>query len=166
MLVISHTERSYKMRFGLIITVLLTGTWKFMFTPALAIGLGFNFLESFVLSCGGAVFSAFIFYYSADYFMLRAARKRKEKYFEALQRGVILPRKRQMTRMNKMIVIVKKRIGWYAISFWVPLFLSIPIGSIIVAKFYGKRIFTFPLIVIGILLNGLIITSISYFILG
>ncbi|MCB0476810.1 MAG: hypothetical protein KDC84_01525 [Crocinitomicaceae bacterium] len=154
------------MHFGFVITVLLTGTWKFMFTPALSFGLGFNFLETWVLSCGGAVFSAFIFYYSADFFMLRAARKRKEKYHQALAKGITIPRKKQMTRMNKIIVILKKKVGWYAISFWVPLFLSIPIGSIIVAKFYGKRLFTFPLIVIGILLNGLIITTISYFILG
>lgn len=154
------------MNFGLIITVLLTGTWKFMFTPALAIGLGFNFLESLVLSCGGALFSSFIFYYSADYFMLRATKKRAKKYKEALDRGERPQLKKQFTRMNKLIVVVKKNIGWYPICFWVPLFLSIPIGSIIVAKFYGKRLFTFPLIVIGIIMNGVIITTISYFILG
>ena len=74
--------------------------------------------------------------------------------------------RKQFTRMNKLIVRVKRNIGWYPISFWVPLFLSIPVGSIIVAKFYGKRIFTFPLIVIGIVLNGLIITTIRYFAIG
>ena len=154
------------MNFGLIITVFLTGTWKFMFTPALAIGLGFNFLESWMLSCAGALFSAFIFYYSADYFMLRAAKKKVKKYKEASEKGEQPKTRKQFTRMNKLIVRVKRNIGWYPISFWVPLFLSIPVGSIIVAKFYGKRIFTFPLIVIGIVLNGLIITTISYFAIG
>ncbi len=154
------------MNFGLIITVLLTGTWKFMFTPALAFGLGFNFLEAWVLSCGGAIFSSFIFFYTADFFMIRAAKKRAKLYKEALDAGTVPKRKKQFTRMNKLIVMVKKNVGWYPISFWVPLFLSIPIGSIIVAKFYGKRLFTFPLIVIGILMNGFIITTISYFILG
>ena len=40
-------------------------------------------------------------------------------------------------------------------------FLSIPIGSIISAKFFGKDNRTFPLIVLGIGINGLITTGIA-----
>lgn len=153
------------MEFGYIITVFLTGTWKFMFTPALALGLGFNFLESWVLSCAGATFSSFVFFWTAEFFMKRAHNKKIRKMLQAREKGLPYQPKKQITRVNKFIVLLKKKVGWYGISIYVPLFLSIPIGSIIVAKFYGKRRFTYPLIVIGIMLNGFILTAISYFIL-
>ena len=153
------------MQFGLILTVILTGTWKFMFTPALALGFGFNFLEAWVLSCAGATFSSFIFYWGAEFFMKTAHKRKVKKILEAKKSGIPYKKKKQFTRVNKLVVLLKKKVGWYGISLYVPLFLSIPIGSIIVAKFYGKRTFTYPLIVIGIMKNGLITTTISYFIL-
>jgi uncharacterized membrane protein len=136
-----------------------------MFTPALALGLGFNFLESWVLSCAGATFSSFCFYWTAEYFMVKAHKKKVKKYLEAEKKGTPLKSKKQFTRTNKLILWIKNKVGWYGTSFFIPLFLSIPVGSIIVAKFYGKRSFSFPLIIIGIIINGFIITSISYFVI-
>jgi hypothetical protein len=57
-----------------------------------------------------------------------------------------------------------KRLGIVGISFYAPFFLSVPIGSIISAKFFGKDKRTFPLIVLGIGVNGLITTGLAYFI--
>jgi hypothetical protein len=81
---------------------------------------------------------------------------------KSIESGTPIEPKRKFTRMNKLIVRMKKSIGIIGISFWAPLFLSIPGGSIIAAKFYGKNPMTFPLIVVGIFFNGLIITSITY----
>ena len=72
-----------------------------------------------------------------------------------------LKRKKVFTRTNKFIVRMKG-LGIIAICFYAPLFLSMPIGSIISAKFFGKDNRTFPLIVLGIGINGLITTGIAY----
>jgi len=66
--------------------------------------------------------------------------------------------------MNKFIVRIKHSIGIIGVCFYAPLFLSIPGGSIIAAKFYGHDRRAFPLIVLGIGVNGIILTSLAYFI--
>ena len=64
--------------------------------------------------------------------------------------------------MNRFIVKLKSKLGIIGISFWAPFFLSIPIGAIVVAKFYGKEKKTYPLMCLGTLINGLATTSIVY----
>jgi len=154
------------MKIGLLLTVFFTGTWKFMFTPALAIELGFNFMEAWILSCSGALLSSIIFYWGADFFMIKAHQRKLKKTRIAKEKGLPVKQKKQFTRLNKMIVYLKNKIGWYGVSFFTPLFLSIPVGSIIVAKFYGKRSLTYPLLVFGLFANGLITTSIAYVVLA
>ena len=72
--------------------------------------------------------------------------------------------KKKFTRFNKFIVKLKRRFGIYGIAFYAPLFLSVPLGSIVTAKFYGKEKRTFPLILIGICMNGAITTGLAYII--
>ena len=52
--------------------------------------------------------------------------------------------------------------GIVGISFWVPFLLSVPIGSIITAKFYGDDRRTYPLIVVGMFLNGVLTTGLAF----
>ena len=68
--------------------------------------------------------------------------------------------------MNKFIVKLKRSIGIVGISFWAPFFLSIPVGSIVTAKFYGDDKRTYPLIVIGMFINALVTTGFAYLVLG
>ena len=81
---------------------------------------------------------------------------------KAKAEGKILVHKKNFTRTNKLIVKIKKSVGIIGTSFWIPFFLSIPLGSIITAKFYGKQRKTFPLIVLGIFINAFITTTLSY----
>jgi hypothetical protein len=70
--------------------------------------------------------------------------------------------KKKFTRMNKFIVRIKHRLGIVGLSFFAPFFLGIPLGTIIAAKFFGHQKKTFPLILVGILFNGAVTTSIRY----
>lgn len=63
-----------------------------------------------------------------------------------------------------MIIHLKHKLGIYGICFWAPFFLSIPIGSIIAAKFYGKLKKTYPLIVIGMCINAMLMCLMAYII--
>ncbi len=136
---------------------------KFMFAPLGGPGLGLTFLETYLSCIAGAIFSAAIFFFSASYFMDLAAKKYQKKLQASLDSGNPMKPKKKFTRMNKMIVRIKHSIGIIGICFYAPLFLSIPGGSIIAAKFYGHDKRAFPLIVLGIGINGIIITSLAYF---
>ena len=138
------------------------GTFKFMFAPLYGWVNHLSFLESYFFTVLGGYLSAFAFYWPAEYFMARAAKKRKIQREKALLRGEEPISKKRMTRTNKAVVRLKKTIGIWGIALFVPLFLSVPVGSIITAKFYGKDKRTFYIILLGLSMNGLIFTSLFY----
>ena len=133
---------------------------KFLFTPFAGIAASLSFAKTYIVCCSGAILSAAIFYFSAEFLMIRTHKKKKLLIEQAKEKGIELKRKKVFTRTNKFIVRMKG-LGIIAICFYAPLFLSIPIGSIISAKFFGKDNRTFPLIVLGIGINGLITTGIA-----
>lgn len=123
-----------------------------------------TFFETLLSCAAGAVLSSSIFFFSSRYFMDRAAQKYQAKLAKSIADGTPFKQKKKFTRMNKFIVRIKHSIGIIGICFWAPLFLSIPLGSIVSAKFYGHTRMAYPLVVIGIFLNGVIITSLAYFV--
>lgn len=133
-----------------------------MFAPLGGPHLKLTFIETYFTCSAGAIFSAAIFYFSAEYFLKRARNKRHALSEKAKAEGKILIPKKNFTRTNKFIVKIKKSVGIIGTSFWIPFFLSIPLGSIVTAKFYGKQKKTFPLIVLGIFINAFITTTLSY----
>lgn len=136
---------------------------KFMFAPLGGPAADLAFLETYLVCLSGALFSTTIFYFMSEFFMLRSHQKKIAKYYKAIDRGEKPKLKKNFTKVNKAIVKLKIKIGVYGVALFAPLFLSVPVGTIITAKFFGKEKKTFPLIVIGLAMNGLIITSLAYF---
>ena len=151
------------MDFGLYTTFFLLSTIKFLFTPFGGPLAGLSFIETYISCVGGAIFSAAVFYYASEFFMKRAKLKRKRLEEEARVNGTELKKRKTFTKTNKFIVRITRRFGIYGISLFAPLFLSVPIGSIITAKFYGKEKRTFFLVVAGMFMNGFITTGLAYF---
>ena len=60
------------------------------------------------------------------------------------------------------LIQLKQKLGMYGLCFWGPFFLSVPVGSIVVAKFYGKLKKTFPLIVLGMAINAFVTSALAY----
>ena len=137
-------------------------TIKFLFAPFGGVAAHLTFVETYLACVAGAIFSAAIFYYSSEFFLKREHVRRKEQLRLSVETGVPLKFKPKFTRTNKMIVRIKRRLGIIGVSMYAPLFLSVPIGSIITAKFYGKDKRTFPFIVLGMFINGAITTGITY----
>lgn len=150
------------MNWGALAFIFSLSTIKFMVMPFAGPGLKLSFIETYMSSCAGAIASATVFYFMAEYFMKRSHAKRVKAREEAAASGIELKQRKKFTKLNRFIVRIKMRIGLIGICFWAPFFMSIPIGSIVTAKFYGKRHVTFPLMCIGVGINGLVTTSIAY----
>jgi len=133
-----------------------------MFAPIAGRGMGLNFFETYFSIVAGGIAAATVFFFSAEYFMIRAHKKRKTKILKFKEQGLEYNPKKSFTKTNKFVVRIKKTFGQIGISLWAPLFLSVPIGSVVAAKFYGKSKKTFPLIILGMFVNGFITTSLSY----
>ena len=150
------------MSWGLIATVFLLSTIKFMFAPLTGSGLGLPFWETYVASVAGGTFGAAIFYFSSELLLKYSRKKKIAKEEEATRLGLTITCKKKFNKTNRFIIRIKRSLGIYGICFWAPFFLSVPIGSIIVAKFYGKLKKTFPLIVIGMAINALVTCGLAY----
>lgn len=133
-----------------------------MFSAIPGPALGLNYVETVISIFVGAVISAAFFFFSAEYFMQRAQNKRIKLMQEAHKNGETIAQKRVFSRMNKGVVRLKLRFGKIGICFWAPFLLSVPVGSIIVAKFYGKYSFTFLYVILGMLINSLLTSFIVY----
>jgi len=136
---------------------------KFLFAPFGGPAYNLTFLETYLACVSGAVFSATIFYFMSEFLMVKAHKKRIQKFQEAQEKGIELPYKKKFTYMNKLVVRTKMKAGIFGVAMYAPLFLSVPVGTIIAAKFYGKDKRTFPLIVLGMFVNGLITSGLAYF---
>jgi hypothetical protein len=144
------------------ISLATLATIKFMFSAIPGPALGLNYVETVISIFVGAVISAAFFFFSAEYFMQRAQNKRIKLMQEAHKNGETIAQKRVFSRMNKGVVRLKLRFGKIGICFWAPFLLSVPLGSIIVAKFYGKYSFTFLYVILGMLINSLLTSFIVY----
>ena len=150
------------MAWGYLTTVFFLATVKFMFAPAAGRTFDLPFWETFMACLAGGTFGAFVFYFSSELIIKYSHKKKVEKH-EALERqGIAIIEKKKFTKTNRFIIRVKRSLGIYGICFWAPFFLSVPLGSIIVAKFYGKLKKTFPLIILGMGINAMITTLIAY----
>ncbi len=145
------------MNWGLLASVFFLATFKFMFAPFTGCALGLPFWETFIASAIGGIVSASIFFFLSE-LIINISHRRN------LKSGKIKINKKKFTRTNRAIIRVKRSLGIYGICFLGPFFLSVPIGSIVAAKLYGKLTRTYPLIVIGMFLNSFAMSSIAYFI--
>jgi len=149
------------------------GTVKYLFSQWSAYAYISNvdnveltFMNLFIPTYLGALISMAIFYFSSDYLMERAAKKRTLKIEAAMIDGSILKQKKKFTRMNKLMVKAKQKFGIVVLTIIAPLFFSIPLGSIICAKFYGDRKETFPLMVLFTGIYGTLTTFLILYING
>ena len=150
------------MNWGAILVLFGLSTVKFAFAPFGGKIANLTFIETYLGCCSGAILSSAIFYFSANYFIKRNIERKKRIRLDLLDKGLPIPLEKRFTKMNKGVMKMKRSIGVIGITFWAPFFLSIPLGSIITAKFYGHNNTTFLLVILGIFLNGLITTGITY----
>ena len=146
--------------------IFLFGMVKFMFSAFPGPTIGLTFWETFLASFTGGTLSAAIFYFSSDWFMERNQRKKAEARKLALEQGLVYQEKKKFTRFNRLIVQIKWKTGKIGTCFLAPLFLSVPVGSIVAAKFFGKLNETYPLIVLGMAINAAVLTFLAYAVFG
>lgn len=150
------------MQWGVLSSIFILSTFKFMFAAIPGGIAGVPFWQTYVTTVAGGITGAAIFYFGAEFFIKLNHKKLVRKRLEAEKNGIVFQEKKKFTRLNKFVVRIKWKLGLYGICFWAPFFLSVPIGSIISAKFYGKQKITFFLISLGMLMNGSVTTTLSY----
>lgn len=140
----------------------LFSTWKFMFTPMLGPAAGLVFVETFFSCLAGGFVSVTLFYFGSNYFMEQARRRKLRKVEQAMRKGKKVKIAKTFSRTNRTIIKIKLKLGKWMICWLVPLFFSLPLGSIITAKFYKHHKNTYFLILVGVAINCFLITGGTY----
>lgn len=137
-----------------------------MFTPLAGPAAGLTFFETFITCISGGLFAATIFYFGSSYFMKLALRRKIAKIDRLKAKGKTVREPRKFTKSNRWIIRIKHSLGIYGVSWIFPLFLSVPLGTIITAKFYKHQKKTFPLIVMFLIIDCFVITGVAYLFTG
>ena len=133
-------------KMGLYTLAFLVSTVKFLFAASIMSVTPLYPFEIAISTGLGALFSFNVFYWSAGFFMRRA----KEKKIRDMQKETY-QKKPIFTKVNKLMVKTKRsKSGFWLICICAPLFLSVPIGSIIVAKFYRDNKLTYPIAMLSL----------------
>ena len=140
-------------------SVFFLATFKFMFAPIAGVYSGLPFWEVYLLVAFGGWTSFNVFYFLANYFIKKSVERRIK-----LSKTPNYKPKKIFTKVNKTIVKIKRtNLGFWLISIGAPLVFSIPLGSIIVAKFYHHHKETYWISSISIFVFGGIFTYLAYF---
>jgi hypothetical protein len=104
--------------------IVLLASVKLLFSPFTAIASGFGFFESALLCALGGTIGVSVFFWLSDFLAKKFKSKKDKKKF---------------TRTNKFIIRMKHKIGMKGLAFIGPPFLSVPLSSAIMAKFYRHQ---------------------------
>jgi hypothetical protein len=154
------------MNWPAISSIFFVATFKFMFAPFAGPHLHLPFYQTYLAAFIGGSLSSAVFYFASDFFMEWTHRRKVRKQTLLLEQGLPIPKKKVFTKTNRLVIRLKMKFGKYGICFWAPFFFSVPLGSIIVAKFYGKLRESYPLILLGMAINATITTFLAYVVFG
>lgn len=136
-----------------ILVLFLLSSVKFLFAPASTIALGYDLPKTIIITFCGGSFGITIFYFlgaaiSNWWTKHKKAPKKKKKIF---------------TTANRKIVIIKNKYGLIGLSLITPGIISIPVGSILAAKYFRHDKRTFPLLIGSLFIWCITLSSLAYF---
>ncbi|HNW99098.1 MAG TPA: hypothetical protein PKK00_11875 [Bacteroidales bacterium] len=117
---------------------------KFLFAPFLSFQLGYNFLQTIIVTTIGGLAGVLFFYYISE--VLIALFKKiwpgikvyfvKQKIHPVNE---IKKSKKSFSKKNKFIVMTRRKYGLWGIAALTPVLLSIPLGTFLANKYYRNK---------------------------
>lgn len=147
------------MKTAAFISLFFIASVKFLFAPGVGLAK-LNFMETFITQLCGGMFGILVFFYSANFFMEKARKKRIAKYEKLKAENKPLPK--IFTKKNKGIIKFKQKVGYYGILFIAYPFVSLPIEGILCAKFYKHEKSVVPLLLVSNAAWSLLLTYLFF----
>jgi len=136
-----------------VLSIVGTSMVKFFLSPLVSYSLGYGMAETILLTSIGGCLGVVVFYRSSGWVMERARLRKVRRETNGKPRG------RSVTRTNRMIVRVKRSRGLGGLAALTPVLISIPIGSIIAAKYFGDDRRTLPALLVSVLVWAVLLSG-------
>jgi hypothetical protein len=148
-----------------ILTVISVGALKMMVAAGFGAGFGFTFFKTFLFTSIGGCLGVLVFYRLSDWLMERSRLQWLRKRAEALLLGG-RPLKPVFTKRNRRIVRLKHVSGYLGVAALTPLVLTIPLGSILAARFFHHDRRTVPALLLSVVLQALGVSAVLTGVVG
>ncbi|MBS1582341.1 MAG: hypothetical protein JST66_09100 [Bacteroidetes bacterium] len=140
-----------------IITVMAAGVVKFLFSAIVSYKFGNTYLETVLLTAAGGCIGTVVFYKAGgqvmEWFRLRHLRR----VARAKARG--RAPHRVFTRTNRLIVRIKRGYGIKGLAALAPPVLSIPVTSVLAAKYFRHDRRTLPLLLSSVVIWSFVLSA-------
>jgi len=132
--------------FGLI----LFSSVKFLFAPSTVYIAGYSFIETLAITMSGGLSGILVFFYFGELikYLISKIKIRKKT-------------KKTFTKTSRQIVRIKEKYGLIGLVILTPSFLSIPLGSILAAKYFDHDKRTLPWLITSMIIWSFLLTSIT-----
>lgn len=148
-----------------ILTVISVGALKMMVAAGFGAGFGFTFFKTFLFTSIGGCIGVLVFYRLSDRLMERSRLQWVRKRAAALLTGEG-PLKPVFTKRNRWIIRVKHLSGYLGVAALTPLVLTIPLGSILAARFFHHDRRTVPALLLSVVLQALGVSAVFTGVVG
>lgn len=139
------------------ITVMTAGVLKFLFAAIVSYRFGNSYWETVLLTGSGGCIGTLVFYLGGsrvlEWFRLRRLNKR------AIALSTGQEPKRIFTRTNRMIVHMKRGYGLKGVAFLLPPLLSIPLTSLLAAKYFRHDRRTLPWLLSSVVIWSVVLSA-------
>ena len=142
-----------------IITIIAASMVKFAISPLVSYGLGYTFLQTLLITSVGGCVGVLVFYRMSAWLIKRARLQRLHNAI-ATQHGVNSRRRKVFTRTNRFIVRLKRYHGLQGLAALTPILISIPIGTVIAAKYFRHDRRTLPTLLSSVVIWAVVLSSI------
>lgn len=123
---------------------------KFFFAPYTVYLSGYSYFQTIAITITGGILSTLIFFYFGEALKYIFSSKRNQK-----------KEKKKFTKSNRRIINVKTKYGLIGLAILTPCFFSVPLGSLIAARYFDKDRKTIPYLLASVVIWSFILTSIS-----
>ncbi len=143
-----------------LLSLAFVSSLKFAASPFAALGYDLNYIQTFLTTTAGGIFGVLFFFYGSKYIVQWIAVYKNHLFFlfgmnkKTLEDELLPERKRIFTWKNKMIVLTVRRFGLVGIALLTPTLLSIPVGTLIAARYFRS-----PRRVVGYLCASVVLWS-------
>ena len=148
------------MKWGVYIYVFFLAHIKFLFAASIAEATtNLSFAEILISTTFGALFCFNVCFYIANKIFHQSRPKNRSSF------SFIKKKKNNFKKRNRWIIKIKNsKGGFYLLSAFAPLFLSIPIGTFVVVKFYGRRNITYFYVSVVLIFTSILLSYFNHFI--
>ncbi len=133
---------------------------KFLLSPVIAESYDFNYIQTFLTTTTGGILGVLFFFFASKWIATTITAYKNQLFFlfginKKSEEDELLPeRKKVFTWQNKLIVITVRRFGLVGIALLTPTLLSIPVGTLIAARYFHN-----PRRVVGYLCASVVLWS-------